>query len=76
MVNTHKEGAGQVASEADSIRVGYKNIWFDIGITKKKLIAMANPFKDALLTPKGEIPIEIKKKVYKLFPGKPLVVPV
>jgi len=51
-------------------RVRYKNIWFDINVTKKKLTVIARPFKETSLTPKVEIPIEIKKKVYKLLPGK------
>ncbi len=57
--------------ESIKFRVRYKNIWFDISIAKKKLTVTAKPFKETSLTPKVEIPIEIKKKVYKLFPGKP-----
>jgi trehalose/maltose hydrolase-like predicted phosphorylase len=51
-------------------RIRYKNIWFDINVTKKQLTVLVKPFKEASLTPKVEIPIEIKKKIYKLLPGK------
>ena len=51
-------------------KVRYKNIWFDIHVTKDVLSVQVKPFKEASLTPKAEIPIEIKKKIYKLLPGK------
>ncbi|MCK5083994.1 MAG: hypothetical protein KAR31_13885, partial [Candidatus Omnitrophica bacterium] len=51
-------------------KVRYKNIWFDIHVTKDVLSVLVKPFKEASLTPKAEIPIEIKKKIYNLLPGK------
>ena len=51
-------------------KVRYKNIWFDINVTKDMLTVLIKPFKEASLTPKVEIPIEINKKSYKLLPGK------
>ena len=60
---------------AIAFRVRYRNIWFEINVTKKRLTIMAKPFKEVSLTPKAEIPVEIKKKVYKLLPGEPRKIP-
>lgn len=55
-------------------RVRYKNIWFHIGVEQGKITVVAKVLKESSLTPKVEIPIEIKKKTYKLLPGKPQTV--
>ena len=54
--------------------VRYKNIWFDVAATKKELTITAKPLKEVSLSSVVEIPIEVRKKVYKLTPGKPHVV--
>ena len=51
--------------------VRYKNIWFNVAATKKELTITAKPLKEVSLTSVVEIPIEVRKKVHKLTPGKP-----
>jgi len=50
--------------------VRYRNIWFNISATKDSLTVLAKPFREASLTPRVEIPIEIRKEIHKLTPGK------
>jgi len=50
--------------------VRYKNIWFNVSITKKHLNILAKPLKEISLMSIAEIPIEIKGKTHNLTPGK------
>jgi len=54
--------------------VRYKNIWFDVVTTKKELTILAKPLKEISLMSVVEIPIEVRKKVHKLTPGKPYTI--
>ena len=54
--------------------VRYKNIWFYVVATKKELTILAKPLKEVSLMSVVEIPIEIRKKVHKLTPGKPYTI--
>jgi trehalose/maltose hydrolase-like predicted phosphorylase len=54
----------------------YKNIWFDVAVTKKDLTISAKPLKETSLMSVSEIPVEIRKKIYKLIPGESCAVPI
>ncbi len=50
--------------------VRYKNIWFYVTVTKKKLTILAEPLQEISLQVSTEIPIEIYNTTHKLIPGK------
>jgi trehalose/maltose hydrolase-like predicted phosphorylase len=56
------------------VKVRYKNIWFEIAITRNEVRVLVKPLKEMSMLPKAEIPVEINKKIYKLSPGHPHVV--
>jgi len=57
-------------------RIRYKNIWFHIHVTKGQLKVSVQPLQESFLISKPEIPIEIKKKMHKLLPGKEYAFPI
>lgn len=62
--------------EGFKFHIRYKNIWFHVEANKKEFTITAKPLKDILMTTVAEIPIEVKKKVHKLTPGKPYTIPI
>jgi len=64
--------APRLQTEWKSIKfsVRYKNIWFHVVATQNKITVLADPLKDVSLQATTEIPVEIKKKVHRVLPGK------
>lgn len=52
-------------------QVRFKNIWFNVKVSKDNLVVTAEPLQETSLQPATKIPIEIKKKTYHLLPNKP-----
>ncbi len=51
--------------------VRYRNIWFDVTVSKDSLRVIAEPLSQVSLQPSTKIPITIKGKTYQLQAGKP-----
>lgn len=55
-------------------QVRYKNIWFSIIVTNKRVSVLAKPIREISLQPPKEIPIKVKGRIYTLLPRKVFVV--
>jgi len=53
----------------------YKDIWFQVVISRKRVVVRAAPLYEISLLPSRSIPVVIKGKNHSLTPGKPLTVP-
>lgn len=53
-------------------QVRYKNIWFKLAINRKMIMVMAEPLEHISLQAFARIPIEVRKNLYMLEPGKTL----
>ncbi|MCK5579744.1 MAG: glycoside hydrolase family 65 protein [Candidatus Omnitrophica bacterium] len=54
--------------------IRYKNIWFNVTVTKNKVKVLADPLREISLQPSVEIPIEINHAIYKIRPRKSFTV--
>ena len=54
--------------------IRYRNIWFNVTITRDTVRVTAEPLRKNSLQAVTDIPIEIRKKIYLVRPRRPLVV--
>ncbi len=57
--------------ESVKFSVRFKNIWFSIKINKDNLSILAEPLQETGFQANSKIPIEIRKKIHHILPGKP-----